>query len=981
MFGNKYTEFNVAVPKSLGNVTVNKVRSPYNYTEKNKPLILMVFKAIDVDISNGALLSSYTGELLETCLTKAKEAYKHIPPIEDYRVLATHFNYVEDSTNYETCFSFNKRRLKKIIAQNKPDYIWTFTRYAFDALSDSIEVPHSSCSYGNLLGTPVPLETGPTLFPITDIDRMFDFKDGDRASPAYLLGYVIQNIANALNTKRIWSIEKATSDIKCTYVDTITKFRKMMAHLRKYDTVSVDTETTGLEKVQVKMLTVQFAVKPSQGFFLPVCHYDTPFTTSEVDEILFELKAFFETHKFKYVIFHNTNYDLNVLRSNLGIKHMPFDTWDTQDGEYANDENMMALSTVSGGKSGFYNLLNLSTQYGFFGYVTGDFGKSDRNTITNIPLNTKGLVEYGCYDVCVPLAIYQLQLKRARYKKHDQYEVLVGKQLSDTQHVFSVLNQVGALLDIQYLWWLDSEESPLKAELVDAESKILSLPEIKEAEDLIRKAEGRPKRGLFGDVKGGIFNLRTKKHVQTLFFDVLGFDKVSIGKDGSPNIDKAMQKKYADNPVMKAYGDRNKVLTLINTYVSGTIKRISMDKDAQADSRIRSSYRYHNVVSFRSSSAAPNLQNIPEHGNLGKRIKRCFVAPPGHLIIKIDYSAAEVRCLGNVANDTEFGKAFKVGVDLRKDYLSKPTDDRKFKMSTVGDVHMVNAAYFFDLALDGLRNTDDIKKIKPFRQQVKGIVFGLVYGRGVKAMAAAIDKDVDYTEGLIDKFYAKFRGTHKWLLGTEKQAQEKLYVENPMGARRHLWPYLLPKTWRKAYSIHAACDRRARNSPIQGYASMINYCAMRLFEKQVYKMYGHEKKLPIQIFNTVHDSTFAYVRYDYIFPAISLLRRCMTSGVQQLVQKRHGENANFPIPIEIDFDVGGSLATCERFDGKLSNLFKIVKNTLTWQKKEMKYDINVSDELSTVFGSDGENITKDFIAQTKNGHFDLEAEFEAVQYL
>ena len=978
MFDTNQHSFCPKIPDTFINAKVNNISGPHNYSEKEGSLVLMVFHATEDEIKSGKLLSNHHGELFHNVLTRAKLKYKQIPSIYKHRWVATHFNYVEDDTNFSTCFAFNKKRLNHIIKTNKPDFIWTFSRDAFTSLVEFMEEPYTRCTHANLLGTPVPLTTGQTLFPIMDFEGMFNFVHGDKSFPAYLLGYMINNVANALNNGRIWSIEEETAEIKCTYVDNIKKFRVMLRHLRKFDVLSVDTETTGLEKVQVKMLTIQFAVTTTQAFFLPVMHYDTPFTVSEVDEILFELRKFFTEHSFKHVVFHNTNYDINVIRSNLKINHIPFDTWDTQDGEYVNDENMAELTTALRGKSNYYNLLNVSVQYGFMGYVTGVFGKSDRKTIMDVPLSTPGLIEYGCYDVCIPLALYHMQKERAKFGGHDQYEALVGKQLSDTQHIFSVMNQVGTLIDTQYLWWLDSDDSPFVKELNDAEESILSLPEVKEAETLIRKDQGTPQRGLFGDVTTRIFDLSKKKHVQTLFFDVLGLEKVSMGKNGTPNIDTIMQEKYKDHPTIIAYSKRSKVLTLINNYVTGIIKRMSRDKDAMADSRIRSSYRYHNVVSYRSSSSNPNLQNIPEHGTLGKYIKRCFITPPGTVIIKIDYSAAEIRCLGNVANDKNFGEAFMVGVDLRKEYLSNPTDDRRFKMSTIGDVHMVNANYFFNLAIATLSTMEEVKKLKLYRQQIKGIVFGLVYGRGIKAMAAAIGKDEEYTTNLVNKFYERFHATHKWLKDIEKQAQENLFVENPMGARRNLWPYMTPNSWDKSYGAHTACDRRARNSPIQGYASMITYCAMRLFEKQVHKRHGHKADLPIQIFNTVHDSTFVYVNYENIFEAIHLLKVCMTTGVQKVIQRRHGDGVHFPIPIEIDFELGGSLATCQKFDGRLSDLYKTLEDTLVWQNEELRYDVDIPDTMDIIFGKNGEQISSIFKKQVSNGYFDLKKERSAM---
>ena len=970
---SKYVRAPINVNPFIPAEHIHNIQLPYSLG-KDGPLILMIFNATNEEIKADRLLNDHHGQLLRRCLNHARKTYPSIPSINTYRWIAVNFNFTNDPKNWTTCFDTNKKRINGIIDNKRPDYIWTFCKSGFNALLDFMESPYSSCKYGNLIGTPVPLNFDkgykPTLFPIIDFDRMFQFNFGDRGSPPYLLGYMAHNLANALNRKRVWSIEERTKSIRATYINTIQKFRKMMKHVRKYDVVCVDTETTGLERVQVRMVTIQLAVTTTQGFFIPFLHYDTPFNSEEIEEIRTTLYDYFMTHEFKRVVFHNTTYDLNILRSNLRMRYVPFNTWDIQDGEYANEENMKEIVTVTG-TGGFYNLENLSIQYGFMGYKTNAFGKSDRKFIKDKPLDTKGLIEYGVYDVCVCLAIYKMQLERAAYKGHAKYETLVGEHLSDTQHVFSSMNQTGALVDVQYLWWLDSDESPFKKELKEREDYLLGLPEIKIAEDVIRKKEGIPETGLFGKVTTSIFKLNTKKHIQCLFFDVLGIEAVNIGKDGTPKIDKDLQSRHRDNPVIDAYSKCGQVLSLINNYVKGTLTILSKDNDAKIDNRIRSDYKYHNVVTFRTSSSEPNLQNIPERGILGKHIKRCFISPEGTLIIKIDYSAAEVRCLGNVAKDTVFGKAFKTGVDLRKEYLKNPTTKRKFMMNTIGDVHMVNVGYFFGTDISKLLDMDDVKKIKnTLRNQIKHIVFGLVYGRGIPSIAKVIDKDEDYTEKLIDRFYKRFKLTYHWLLSIEKKARSMLFVENPMGARRHLWPYMLPESWNKAKYIYKSCDRKARNSPIQGYASMINYCAMRLFEKEVYTKYSDNKTIPMKIFNTVHDSVFVYVEYPYVLDAISMLRTTMTVGVQNVVKRRFND-AEFPIPIEIDFDIGGSMSSCIGFDGKLSDLYDILVSTLRWQRKELNRDIDVIQVMDQIFGKNGDKIPEEFRDQITNGFFSL----------
>lgn len=962
---------------------------------KDKRRILMVFdETLEEEREQGNVLGGHPGELLTTCLLYARKFYPQLPSIQDFDWACINLDYLrlresvgkeklkkprEIRKYREQCLDYNSSRVLKFIKRYKPTHVWCFGTNAYKVFSEYVPEPYASCTFGNLLGTPVPItldvkdaELDIRVFPVLPVRHMFlfgnDTKNQDKDPNAYLIGYLISNIANALNDDRIWEVNLPDDGIKCTYIDTITKFRKMLAFLREKRYIAVDTETDGLAKVQSKMLTIQFAVSSRQGFFLPVYHYDSPFSTEEIVEIEQGLVELFSEYPNKVFIFHNTVFDLNIIRSNLGIRHMPFDTWDIQDGEYANDENLKAIPRLSG--NGYFNLANLSIQYGFYGYVEGEFGKSDRTTISEVPLNTPGLIEYGCYDVCVPFSIRRLQIKRADHFGHEQYRTLVGKQLSDTQHMFSVMNQNGCLVDSDYLWWLDSAESPFLAELQETENSILSLPEVKEAEEIIREDMGAPAKSLFGVVDENIFDLTKTKHVQTLFFDVFKFDKVSIGADGSPNIDKKFQAKYKEEPIVKAYVHRNQVRVLRNTYVKGILKKLSEDKDARVDSHLRTSFDFRNVVTFRSSSNNPNLQNIPEHSALAKHIKRVFIVPSGYLLFKVDYSAHEVRCLCNCANDKELAQAFQVGLDLRTEYLANPTEDRKLKMNTVGDVHFVNANMFFDLGMERITDIKEVNALKPKRNEVKSVIFGSVYGRSTPSIAEQIGQTTEYTQNLLDRFYDKYASTGSWLNKAEETAVENIFVENPMGARRHLWPYLLPKSWRGAFSLYNACGRRARNSPIQGYASQINYVAMRLLEKTIHKNTKHLEENPIRIVNTVHDSVFAVVRYDHVFKAITMFRHCMMQGTELLLKRRHAGNAHFPIAIEIDMDIGSAWSETYAFDGNLTEFYANMAKTLEWQKSELNYDIDVLGAMDAIFGKNGERVTKDFKAQISNKYFD-----------
>lgn len=205
-------------------------------------------------------------------------------------------------------------------------------------------------------------------------------------------------------------------------------------------------------------------------------------------------------------------------------------------------------------------------------------------------------------------------------------------------------------------------------------------------------------------------------------------------------------------------------------------------------------------------NSKPNLQQIPSRGKLSKYIKRIFIAAPGTIFIKADFSAHEVRGWALISGDKDVSRAFQNGLDLYDNYIKNPTKENKERFKKEGDIHRINSSYFFGLKIEKV--TDEI------RQAVKGVTFGLIYGRSANSLAIQLGKTIEEVNEIIDKFFKRFSKAANWLLQIEKFARKHYYVEAITGLRRHLWPYLLPKThdkekmWKR---LAAACDRRARN--------------------------------------------------------------------------------------------------------------------------------------------------------------------------
>jgi DNA polymerase-1 len=166
------------------------------------------------------------------------------------------------------------------------------------------------------------------------------------------------------------------------------------------------------------------------------------------------------------------------------------------------------------------------------------------------------------------------------------------------------------------------------------------------------------------------------------------------------------------------------------------------------------------VVTGRLASFDPNLQQVPSRGELVKIIKRMFVAKKGYLSIRFDYSAHEVRLWSIIAVDTVLAEAFKVGMELRKEWIQNPTPEIMEALKKKGDLHIQNVHRFFGIW---------IEKNNPLRDAVKSVIFGILYGKSVKTLAKNINDTVEKAQQIMDKMYGEFKVGAQYLRSVSAQ--------------------------------------------------------------------------------------------------------------------------------------------------------------------------------------------------------------------
>ena len=939
---------------------------PYFHVPEGKRKVLYVLDWVPgEDLKSTKLLSGITGDLLINLVKAARNLYlKNEKAHVGWR--ATSFSACRTVGKSEAAqdflYTLFARRLRKTINRYKPDVVVCFGSQSARALVGG-EIERTG-KIAPWLGVPIKVEASLKLrheFVVIPSVSLTDIVRGG-AEAAYLLGYVARHIANALTaTHRFCVDDSVIKAHKSIYVDTVPKFMKLMDVLKSSPYVSIDTETANLNKVTNTLQTIQFAKCLNYGYLVPIYHKDTPFTPKELKKIKRELYGFFQgDNQNEYHIYANAKFDLLMMRSFLGLQYFKNNVWDIFGGEFALDENLGSLTSLSDG--GYYSLLNLSLQYGTTIYLEGDFSKNERSTIAHVPLSKK-VIRYGTTDVIVPLAIHLQQKKRAENIGYAKYEKVVTLQISDTIHGLTKMEHWGSGVDLDYLFYLNTPASPIEAELKLMEGQLMASKAVRKANQSLSKNMGvTASKGLFASASMDkmYFDRRVKAHQQLLFFDILKLEPISysksLDKEGNPigKIDKKFKTEYASVPEVAQFTGLVKAEKLRDAYVKSFMNKLRESDDFRFDHRIRPSYGYLKVVTYRTNARDPNLQQIPSRSALGKHIKRLFVARVGCLYVKVDYRVHEVRCWGIISGDTNIAKVFKAAAALWDEFRAMPTAEMMTRLKFEADIHVVNVIYFFSKTLKELIAKPDL--LKELRDGVKGVTFGIIYQMSINSLAETIKQTAEYTQNLYDGFVKRFPKAMGWSDMQKVLAKKNYFVEAPIGIRRNLFGYILPKfksergdrNYVNTQAIHADMDRRAVNSPVQGFGAQCMSIGNRNLDHMMEEIRLETERV-VQLYtnNSVHDSLENEAGYKDLILSLDLIERALTSEVKKKLQERYGMELNSDL--SIDFEIGPALSEMHKWDFSVPQLEEIVEKSLVFQRDELKRDIDVKKTMKTVF--------------------------------
>jgi DNA polymerase-1 len=542
-----------------------------------------------------------------------------------------------------------------------------------------------------------------------------------------------------------------------------------VARIRAAGEVSVDLETTSLDSMQTEIVGIALSWRPLEGWYVPVRHqYLGAPEQLALDDVLATLRPVLEDPSIK-VYGQNFKYDDVILKQHgVEVANVAFDT-------------MMASYLLDPGKRS-HGMDQLAADV--LGYTTITYDEVTQKTrgsqLRFDEVDVESATRYAAEDAEVVMTLVKTLEPRVREAGFDgllrDVELPLGRVLAD-------MERVGVSVDVGLLGELSRSVGVQLAEL----------------EQRAHEAAGRR------------FNVSSPKQLAEVLFDEIGLDPVkkTKGKTARSTDVEVLTDLSGLHPLPGIVLEHRQLAKLKGTYLDGLPRLVN-----PTTRRIHTSYNQAVAATGRLSSSEPNLQNIPIRTDLGRQIRRAFVAPEGTRLLAADYSQVELRVLAHLSGDP-----------LLLDSFSKRED-----------VHARTAREIF-----GIPQGEPVPP--DLRRRAKAINFGVIYGQTEYGLAKELGIGRAEAGEFIAGYFARYAGVKAYMDHVVEEARGGEGVRTLAGRRR-----FIPDISSNNHTARLAAERMARNTPIQGTAADIMKKAMVTLHKRL-----KDEHLGSRMVLTVHD--------------------------------------------------------------------------------------------------------------------------------
>lgn len=579
---------------------------------------------------------------------------------------------------------------------------------------------------------------------------------------------------------------------------------KLFQRLSTEKRFAIDTETTSLDYRIAEMVGFSVAFDANDAYYIPLAHdYEGAPEQLNRDAIIQQIKPILEDPSVEK-IGHHLKYDAHIFE-NHGI-HLQGWYFDTMLASYV----LNAVTTRHGMDDvARVYLSHLTTT---FEQVAGKGAK--QKTFNQIEIETAG--HYAAEDAHVTYRLYEV-LERKLKEIPELINILHHIEMP-VASVLATMEENGIELDLSFL---DQLSVDFANTIQNLENQII-------------------------EIAGESFNVGSPKQVGEVLFEKLGLKGGKKTATGQYSTSEAVLEKI-DHPITELIIEYRGLTKLRSTYTEALVKQANPDTH-----RVHTSYHQALTATGRLSSTDPNLQNIPIREEIGRQIRKAFIAPQGRVLLAADYSQIELRLMAHFSQDDALVDAFQNGQD----------------------VHRRTASEVLGVALENVTSDQ--------RRQAKAVNFGLLYGMSEFGLIRQLGFTREESQNYIKQYFHRYPGIYEYMQRTRQVALEQGFVETITGRRLYT-----PDIDARNMMVRKGAERAAINAPLQGSAAEIIKMAMIEVNKilpqdQAKLLLQVHDELVFEVDEAVADQLAAQIK--------DVMQKVVTLSVPLVVEVGQGKN-------------------------------------------------------------------------------------------
>lgn len=571
--------------------------------------------------------------------------------------------------------------------------------------------------------------------------------------------------------------------------DTAEKQIALCEQLLQEKSFAFDTETEGLDPLTAGLVGMSFAIREQEAWYVPV-----PANREEATDIVFRLAPALQHPEIEKVG-QNIKFDILALRKyGVRVKGPLFDT-------------MLA-----------HYLLNPELRHGM-DYLAETYLK-----YKTVPIE----------DLIGPKGKKQASMRTVSIEQIKEYAAEDADVTLRLKHYFAPLLKQEGLESLFF-----EMEMPLIYVLAEMEATGVKLDTnaLKQSSEVLSQQLTALEESIY-DLAGQSFNINSTKQVGEILFDKLKLDeKAKKTKTGGYSTsEEVLEKIRGKHPIVDKLLEYRGIKKLLSTYIDALPALIHPETG-----KIHTSFNQAVTATGRLSSTNPNLQNIPVRDELGREIRKAFIADDDDCIFfSADYSQIELRLMAHLSNDPHMVEAFCSGADI----------------------HAATAAKIYGIPVEEV--TSDM------RRKAKTANFGIIYGISVFGLAERLSIPRAESKELIDGYFQTYPRIKEYMEESIRVAKEKGYVETLFKRKR-----FLPDINSHNAIVRGYAERNAINAPIQGSAADIIKLAMIRIHQRF-----EAEHLKSRMILQVHDELNFNVRKEEFDRVKEIVLDCMEHVLQ-----------------------------------------------------------------------------------------------------